>query len=101
MNPAGGISNWMSNMCSVHDGHSVEMDWLRFYWDYRTNGPGFLQPSHNSIFEHIATTMDAHNWADSLTAYDRLLDAIQDPVLGQGLYQGRWSQLAITNGVAQ
>lgn len=99
-NPAGGVSAWMENMCSVHDGHSVEMDWLRFYWDYRTDGPKWVRPSHHDLFEHILYTQDVNPWADSFGAYDRLQESIHDPGLGQTLFQERWDQLSIANGIA-
>ncbi len=98
-NPSGGVSNWMANMCFVSDGHSVEMDWLRFFWDYRTNAG--TKPSHWQVFRHIQFTRDSYPWLNSLTTYDRLLDAIGDAALGQGGLEARWISLAAANGVAQ
>lgn len=99
-NPIGGISNWMANMCTVHDGHSVEMDWLRFYWDYRTNA-GVSKPTHGDILEHVVYTQDNMPWVDVYGAYDQLQLAIEDPQLGQTQLENRWFQLANSNGVAQ
>ena len=97
--PSGGVSNWMANMCSVHDGHSVEMDWLRFYWDYRTDAGS--KPSHHQVLDHVRYMRDVHPWADTFSAYDRLLDAISDPGLGQVGLLLRFTNRAGTNGVAQ
>jgi hypothetical protein len=99
--PSGGVSNWMSNMCSVTDGHSVEMDWMRFYWDYLTNA-GAPKPTIRHILRHVQFTRDAHAWIQSaLLAYDRHLDAIQDPLLNQTQFEVRFTSLAASNGIAQ
>lgn len=96
--PLGGVSNWMANMCFVTDGHSVEMDWLRCLWDYRTNSG--TKPTHWEIFDHVRFTRMVHPWT-STTTYDRLSDAIDDPALGQTGSALRFKLLAISNGVAQ
>ncbi|HVS19653.1 MAG TPA: hypothetical protein VMT18_13700, partial [Planctomycetota bacterium] len=101
INPVGGVSNWMANKCTVHDGHSVEMDWMRFWWDYRTDGVKWTRPGHHDLFEHLLYTADNDPWLDVKDAFDRLLDTINDPGLGQTLYAARFSQKAIQNGVAQ
>ena len=95
--PSGGVSNWMENMCFVTDGRSVEMDWLRFYWDYRTNSG--TKPTHHDMFKHIKFTMENHAWTTNSGAYDQLLEAIQDPALGQGNLLDRWDDFADVNGV--
>ncbi len=97
--PLGGVSNWMANMCFVTDGHSVEMDWLRFLWDYRTNAG--VKPTHYEILRHVQFTRQSHPWLNSTTAYDRLLDAILDNTLGQAGLAMRFTDLATFNGVAQ
>lgn len=99
--PLGGVSNWMANMCTVHDGHGVEMDWMRFLWDYRTNNNLLPRPDHHDIFRLIQFTRSDHPWADNLHAYDAMLEAIQDPALGQLMFVDRWETLAAFNGVAQ
>jgi hypothetical protein len=97
--PLGGISKWMQNKCAVDDGHSVEMDWLRFYWDYLTNSD--TKPTRYQILRHIQFMREAHPWTNNTTAYDRLKDAIQDPALGQGALEDRFIDFAGANGVAQ
>lgn len=99
LSPLGGVSNWMANMCFVTDGHSVEMDWLRFFWDYRTSAGD--QPSHFDIFELVAYTRDFHPWANNFGAFDSTFDAILDPALGQLSLVNRFVQYAVWNGVAQ
>lgn len=99
LNPVGGVTNWMANLCTVHDGHSVEMDWLRHFWDYRTN-PG-TKPSHHDIFQHVAFTMANYPWANNYGAYDQLWTAIQDGASGLGAFVDRWLDAAEWNGVAQ
>ncbi len=100
--PSGGVSNWMSTMCFVNDGYSVEMDWLRFYWDYLTNA-GAPKPTIGDILRHVQFTRDEHAWFNPAVwlAYDRHLDAIQDPLLGQTQFEARFTSLAAFNGIAQ
>ncbi len=98
-NPSGGVSKWMQNKCAVDDGHAVEMDWLRFYWDYRTNSG--TKPTHYQILRHLQFMRDAHPWTNNTTAYDRLKDAIEDAALGQGALTDRFIDFAEANGVAQ
>lgn len=98
--PAGGVSNWMGNMCPVNDGYSVEMDWLRFYWDYLTNAGG-PKPNIRKILAHVQFTRDAHPWFNTWAAYDKMLEAIGDVALGQTTLEARFIALATSNGVAQ
>ncbi|MFT5154849.1 MAG: hypothetical protein ACI841_004857 [Planctomycetota bacterium] len=95
----GGTTNWMENECFVSDGHSVEMDWMRFWWDYRTN-PG-VGPNHYDIFDLISFTSLAYPWANNFGVYDQLATAIQDAGLGQLQLVNRFETLASWNGVAQ
>ncbi|MFN0244847.1 MAG: hypothetical protein ACKVWV_18335 [Planctomycetota bacterium] len=97
--PYGGVTNWMASACFVSDGHSVEMDWLRFYWDYRTNSN--TKPSHYEIFRHIQYTRDVNPWLSNFSTYDRLIETIDDMALGQAALVTRFTTLAVTNGVAQ
>jgi hypothetical protein len=88
-------------MCPVNDGYSVEMDWMRFYWDYLTNA-GAPKPTIRDILEHIQFTRDEHAWFQSVfIAYDKHLEAIQDPLLGQTALEARFTSLAASNGIAQ
>ncbi len=100
ISPSGGVSNWMEDMCSVSDGYSVEMDWLRFYWDYLTNA-GVPKPNIRDILEHVQFTRDEHTWFNTFAAYDKMLDAIGDVALGQTNLEDRFTALAEANGVAQ
>jgi hypothetical protein len=77
------------------------MDWLRFYWDYRTNDSLQPQATHWEILRHVQFTRESHAWLTSHAAYDRLLEAINDPVLGQTIHEPRWSVLADINGTDQ
>lgn len=97
--PLGGVTNWMANACFVSDGHSVEMDWLRFYWDYRTNSS--TKPTHYQIFQHIQYTRDVNPWLSNFSTYDRLIETIDDVALDQAALVTRFTTLAVTNGVAQ
>ncbi len=98
--PSGGVSDWMGSMCPVNDGYSVEMDWLRFYWDYLTNA-GVPKPNIRKILEHVQFTRDAHPWFNTFAAYDKMLEAIGDVALGQTGLEARFIALATANGVAQ
>ena len=92
----GGPSNWLETMCSWNDGHSVEMDWQRFYWDYRTNSG--TKPTHSQIFGHLKTTFDLFGWT-STTAWDMFKLHLTDA--GQGAFQSRWDSLSLSNGIDQ
>jgi len=96
--PSGGVSAWMENQCSPIDGHSVEMDWLRFFWDYRTVSAVLTpRPTHHEIFDHIRYTRNAYGWGN-LNAYDRLRQAIDDAELDQ-VHETRWEVFAGINGI--
>lgn len=96
--PSGGGSAWMENQCVALDGHSVEMDWLRFFWDYRTVSAVLTpRPSHFEIFDHIRYTRSNYGWTN-LTAYDRLRQSIDDVALGQ-VHVTRWEVFAGINGI--
>lgn len=97
-NPSGGISAWMENMCTPISGHSVEMDWLRFYWDYRTVSAVLLpRPSHFEIFNHISYTRNSYGWSNQ-NLYDHMVLSIDDVALGQ-VHQIRWETFADINGI--
>jgi len=96
--PSGGVTAWMENQCFVVAGHSVEMDWLRFYWDYRTVSAVLLpRPSHYEIFQHIWYTRNSYGWSN-LNTYDHLELAIDDVALGQ-VHETRWEVFAGINGI--
>jgi hypothetical protein len=89
-------------MCTFDAGVSVEMDWLRFYWDYLTNA-GAPKPTIRDILRHVQFTREAHEWSvfGVGMAYNKHLLAIQDLALGQTQFEGRFVFLAESNGIAQ
>lgn len=99
---SGGPTDWYDNNCSFTNGTSVELDWLRFFWDYRTNAvtAPAVRPTHHEIFEHMAFTITEYPWVKD-TAYDQLTAALADTDLGQTQHQTRWSTLAAANGIDQ
>ena len=105
----GGPSNWQENMCFWTDGRS-EMDWQRFYWDYRTNTghccdvpcSAATPPTHYQIFRHLEYTFDTpEQWGHS-TAWDQFADTINNhPALGQSSLVSRWNLFSNCNGIDQ
>lgn len=97
-NPSGGVSAWMETQCVPLAGHSVEMDWLRFYWDYRTVSAVLLpRPTHWEVFKHISYTRNSYGW-DDYNVYDQLRQAIDDVSLNQ-VHTTRWEVFAGINGM--
>lgn len=106
--PTGGDDNAYANVCgcpascSYTDGTAgavqanqlgTELDWLRAYWDFRTNaGPG-TKPTHRQIFDHLNDTYDASGSHYGLTdTHDRL-----ENELPAGLVS-RWDEAMDYNG---
>jgi hypothetical protein len=104
-NPAGGASNWYNTVCDVEGGYAVEMDWLRFLWDYRTDAPAQPNdptPDHHDIFELIQFTMANHAWGTMFGVYPSFEDAVEDNLFTQhASFEARFKGLASQNGVAQ
>ena len=94
--PAGGVSNWLHAAggcgCSATNcaGRGVEMDWLRFLWDFRTDSG--TKPTHAEIF---SLTGDAEALHGLLSATD-IQDWLEDVVPAALLI--RWDTLADANG---
>jgi hypothetical protein len=76
------------------DVYGVEKDWMRQWWDYRTNDraqdPG-SRPSLNDLFDLI----DEVNWQDGTFAASNAIEAELSGEQAQ-----RWRQFACTNGIA-
>lgn len=97
--PPGGAVNWLHLAAgcdcddSFHgcDEYGVEMDWLRFYWDYRENAG--VAPTHRQIFEHVVATYGGY--ADEFGKTDTQ-DRLEDHV--QGTLATRWDSLADFHG---
>lgn len=73
------------------DGYGTEYDWLRFWWDYRTNSG--TQPTNAQILDVLEA---AHPWDTDLDHYDDLYDATNS-VLG-GSMASRFASNASFNG---
>lgn len=94
--PAGGVSDWLhsANGCTCTAtgcaDRGVEMDWLRFLWDFRTDAG--TQPTHAQIFN---LTLDAAATHGLLSA-----SLIQDWLEAEvpGALASRWDTLADANG---
>jgi|GEM_PF-2274011 len=96
--PSGGVSAWMETMCDAEAGYSVEMDWLRFYWDYRTVSAVLTPvPTHYEILRHAGYARIVYGWGNS-NVYPNLLNAIDDVALGQ-VHEQRFETFADINGV--
>lgn len=105
---SGGGPDWLHNGCScgATDCDSlilppnayfdyprgVELDWLRFYWDFRTDPPP-AQPSHYAIFDHWAATYSA-------SSPPRFPYAVHDALESQlpVVFASRWDSLADASG---
>lgn len=74
------------------DGLGVELDWMRAWWDYHTDGdlPG-SRPSHAGLHGHIK---DALGWNRD-TVYKELLDAVS------GAQRTRFRDASIWNGTSE
>jgi hypothetical protein len=104
-NPVGGVSSWFGAKCDVEPGFSVEMDWLRFFWDYRTNAPAQQNdpiPDHHDVFDLVRFTMANHAWNNMGGVYPSFLATFNDQLFNQpASFEARWTGLASQNGVAQ
>ncbi len=74
------------------DGFGAELDWMRAWWDYHTDGdlPG-TRPSHAGLHQHVK---DALNWTKD-TAYEELLDAVSES------RKARFRDASIWNGTSE
>jgi hypothetical protein len=89
--PNGGVTAFMENECSgSDDGHGVELDWLRMFWDYRTNAGD--PPTHVEILEQMDAAHDDPAFDDDTAYFD--LHAAAD---AQG-FGDRLTEMAVHNG---
>lgn len=102
-NPGSVTGGWMAEACDNEVGTAVELDWLRHYWDFRTNTGA--KPTHWQVFEQIRHGRDAWAWAED-TAYLGLSAALTDADLGltptqQDALFDRWVDSGEWNGIDQ
>ena len=74
------------------DGTGVELDWMRFFWDFHTN-PGYPKPTFTDILDLID---DADDWTKT-TAFDKLDGEAQ--TFRSTVFRTRWNGTAAYNGV--
>lgn len=92
-NVDGGPNRWMETQCPTTAGHGVEMDWQRFYWDYRTDS-GVRVPTHSELFQHVADAIENNPWEPE-TAWQHLRDSLFSSNL---LLYARWNLKSAQNG---
>ena len=103
--PLGGTINWMENMCFGEGGFGTEMDWLRFFWNFRSDYPGENgvpgpKPTHGELFRIIVGALQYHSWGGNPeNAYNSLLQALDNPQLQVSHLKDRWLFLAQKHGV--
>jgi hypothetical protein len=79
----GGSTAFMEASCSgTDDGHGVELDWMRAFWNYRTDAGA--EPSTAQIMSQIEAAHDDGSFTPT-TAYDRLLETATDDGFGDRL----------------
>jgi hypothetical protein len=95
----GGESQYFHNACPGVDSAtkmSVELDWLRHWWDYYTNAtdgdPG-VRPSYSHIIDELAA---APPWNPG-TAYANMRLGIESVTGADQL--ARWDQMGTWNGI--
>jgi hypothetical protein len=106
--PEGGADNFYANGCGCPGncsytegdagilGHMLgtELDWLRAYWDFRTNASPGSEPTHWQIFDHVADVYHAYpNDHYSLIATQGRLEAYIPAALAD-----RWDEAMDYNG---
>ena len=106
----GGTTAWMRNKCPTEaswGGYSVEMDWLRFWWDVRTNyskllnGQTISPLSTREIFDFLRFTEEVHPWENrnAKDVWEKLEESIEDSIAGLSHYESTFKSLADWNGV--
>lgn len=103
---SGGGPDWLHNGCTcgptecntTNPGYpnyeyprGVELDWLRFYWDFRTDAPP-NQPTNWDILNHWAVAWNVVPHGFQYAAHARLESTL--PVA----FASRWDQLADASG---
>lgn len=97
-NPAGGANDWLhaSSGCQCLGGgcssRGTEIDWLRFFWDYRTNANPGSKPTHRQIFDHAALTRQTYGEYSLTNVHDHLEATVQSS------HATRWDNHADHNG---
>lgn len=105
--PIGGTPDWYHSECALTTNglaRSVEMDWLRFFWNLRTDAPSDFnghspRPTHEALFRLIQLTRTAHPWMNGTGVY-----AAHTTTLNEGniaIAQARWLGCADQFGVVQ
>ncbi len=114
----GGQVAWVATMCAGGDGDggndwnpssslghdiSTELDWLRFFWGfYRSPQVSGPQPTFWEIldlisFSHVNDTWPTGPYVSSdPTAWDQLVDAVNDPTAGLTSFSSRFTALEPT-----
>ena len=90
--------SYLENRCSgTLQGYGVEMDWMRAFWDYRTDSG--TAPSHYQLLRQIKNAVTGGNWSHA-TAYTAFADAVTDYDVDYGTsFSPRWTADADWNGV--
>lgn len=108
---SGAAGGWAHASCKVNgllaDGTGTQIDWLRHYWDFRTNAatsPEF-KPSHAQLFQALLHANAVFPW-DGDEVYDHLTVGLATVDLDltttqQAALVDRWEAHAAWNGVAQ
>lgn len=104
--PAGG---WANASCKVNNvltpGTGTEVDWLRHYWDFRTNAATSpeVKPTHGQLFQTLVFT---HFWLDwgGTDVFDKLTTGLGLFDIGltaaqQAAMVDRWESFGAFNGV--
>lgn len=106
--PVGGQNDWYHTKCTVLPAQpaarSVELDWLRFLWNLRTDAPssanGFTpKPSHTQLFGLIKAATLAYPYPNGSGVYAKMNASIGQP--GITIPNARWTPLAQKHGVRQ
>jgi len=94
----GGATRYMEKNCSGSDaGRGVELDWMRAFWDYRTNSG--TKPTHYQILRQLKNAVIGGDWGHS-DAYDAFSGAVADYDNQYGTsFYSRWLTMATYNGV--
>lgn len=97
-----GGNDWNPNSSLGHD-ISTELDWLRFFWGfYRSPQISGAQPTFWEILELISFSHVNSTWptgaymSSDPTAWDQLVDAVNDPASGLTGFSSRFTALEPT-----
>jgi hypothetical protein len=91
--PTGGASRFLETQCSgVDTNFGVELDWLRAFWAYHTDGVG-LRPTHEEIFKHVSDTHDDPDFS-SVHIHQKMVNNAPNSIL-----LTRWANLGTPYGI--